>query len=77
MSELVVQECSNHDLEAPVRAHEAGHAVSAIEYGVPFRGLIVYGEGDEPRIGDFVSAAAQGLIANPLAADHHRPGSLT
>lgn len=65
--ELVIYECSMHGLDAHVRAHEAGHAVAAIEYGIAFRGLVVYGEGDEPRIGDLTSAAAQIVM---LSEDH-------
>ena len=67
VEELLESDCSRHGLDQHVLVHEAGHAVAGIRLGVPFRGVIVYGEGDEPSLGGFASAAAQIIM---LSEDH-------
>src|SRR4051812_33040978 len=57
--ELYESDCSVHGLDSHVLIHESGHAVAGIDFDVPYRGVIVYGEGDDPALGGFTSAAAQ------------------
>lgn len=65
--DLVDSDCSVHGLDAHVRVHEAGHALAALAFGIPFRGLIVFAEDEEPSMGVFESAAAQITM---LSDDH-------
>jgi hypothetical protein len=67
IQDLVESDCSVHGLDPHVRAHEAGHALAALAFGIPFRGVIVYAEDDEPSMGVFESAAAQITM---LSDDH-------
>lgn len=54
------QSCDRHGTGRHMHIHEAGHAVAALDNGIPFRAVIVYADGDGPKLdGELMEAWAQ------------------
>lgn len=49
--DLIDQTCDRHGTDRHMFIHEAGHAVAALDDGIPFRAVIVFADGDRPRLG--------------------------
>lgn len=58
MADLAASECSRHGLDQHVRVHEAGHAAAAIDNGIPFKHIAIYGTERGPTFGGLWRAAA-------------------
>src|SRR3954451_12376110 len=58
--DLIDQSCDRHGTERHMHIHEAGHAVAALDNGIAFRAVIVYADGDGPKLnGELMEAGAQ------------------
>jgi hypothetical protein len=66
MEDLVESECERHGLDRHVVVHEAGHAVAAIDAGIPFRAIVMYGPNGGPTFDNGLrhAAAAVEMLSN-------------
>lgn len=58
VADLAESECSRHGLNEHVRVHEAGHATAAIDNGIPFKRIAIYGTEGGTTFGGLWRAAA-------------------
>lgn len=65
--EWVESACARHGLERHVRIHEAGHAVAAIDHGIPFRDVELFADSTGPKFEGGMRQAAAGV--NMLSDD--------
>jgi hypothetical protein len=70
MEELVEQGCSEHTFERHVEVHEAGHAVAALDNGIPFSHIAMYGDEGKPgEYGGLYTTAGEVIMldSDPVA----------
>lgn len=48
--DVIDQSCDRHGAKRHMLIHEAGHAVAALDNDIPFRAVIVYADGDGPKL---------------------------
>jgi hypothetical protein len=58
VADLAESDCSRHGLDEHVCVHEAGHAAAAIDNGIPFKRIAIYGTDGGATIGGFWRAVA-------------------
>lgn len=55
--DLIDPSCDRHGIERHMHIHEAGHAVAGLDNDIEFRAVIVYADGDGPKIGGYLMEA--------------------
>lgn len=58
--------CAVHGLDRHIYIHESGHAVAAIDNGVPFKQIVIYADEDRPA---YDSGAAQAPAAVEMLSE--------
>ena len=48
--DLYDQSCDRHGTDRHMFIHEAGHAVAALDNGIPLRTVIIYAKGNGPKL---------------------------
>jgi hypothetical protein len=75
--DLIEAKCDAHGLDRHVLIHEAGHAVAAIDHGIQFRAIVLYGvEGGPTLSGELQQAAAGVDMMSDDPADWVLPDTL-
>lgn len=57
--------CSKHTVQRHICVHEAGHAVAAIDNGIPFRAVVFYDDEDAPKFMAGLGQAAAAVDPGP------------